>query len=589
MATSLITNYFRLHNVKQFVESISESANSVYYVFTAKSEEYEGGDNAGAPDILNTVETVFQKPFEQMVFGKRVGVSDVRSMIVNRAWASGTVYTPYRSDTVLDDTPYYVHVQETEGGDYHVYKCLDNNNGSQSTVAPSYSPDLAEDEYIQTVEDSYVWKYMYSIPDDQYQKFATADYIPVIPNANVSGNAVSGAIDLITVTSGGSHYDTYFTNTFVSSDIRLAGNNVVYAISDNAHPDNDFYTGSYIYITSGTAVGQGRRIVDYVVTGGTKYVEIDYPFSVTPVGGDVYEITPGVIIRGDGANAEARALVGGSSNTITQIQILNRGRNYTWATAEVTGNTSGYSNNAVIVPIMGPKGGHGSDVEYELGATTVGISVSFEASEGNTVPTSNDYRQIGLLKDPLFANVTLSLNTPVSGTFTVGDTVTQNTDSATAKVDSFDGGATLVLTDVNGVFTTGSTVSTGTGSAEVTAVSITGFTKTFSTFDQRYRYTYNSLVNDFDEDEPVYQTDAQITSAVFHSRDADYLTFTNVRGVLNTGNNISGTINEGTANLLFAYPPDIKRGSGEVMYLENLAPISRSNNQTETVKIILKF
>ena len=43
-------------------------------------------------------------------------------------------------------------------------------------------------------------------------------------------------------------------------------------------------------------------------------------------------------------------------------------------------------------------------------------------------------------------------------------------------------------------------------------------------------------------------------------------------------------VNSGaSANLLFAYPPDVVQNSGEVIYFENENPISRSNSQSETI------
>ena len=35
--------------------------------------------------------------------------------------------------------------------------------------------------------------------------------------------------------------------------------------------------------------------------------------------------------------------------------------------------------------------------------------------------------------------------------------------------------------------------------------------------------------------------------------------------------------------------PELKDGSGEIIYKENISAVSRDNNQTETFKLILKF
>ena len=76
---------------------------------------------------------------------------------------------------------------------------------------------------------------------------------------------------------------------------------------------------------------------------------------------------------------------------------------------------------------------------------------------------------------------------------------------------------------------------------------------------------------------------------MFHSNTSSNLYVTHIKGVLNTGNTLIGSTSGATANLLFAYPPDIVRNSGEVIFFENESPISRSNTQSETIKVILQF
>ena len=87
----------------------------------------------------------------------------------------------------------------------------------------------------------------------------------------------------------------------------------------------------------------------------------------------------------------------------------------------------------------------------------------------------------------------------------------------------------------------------------------------------------------------MYQTDVQLANAVFHSNTSANLYLTHVLGTLNTGNAIIGQSSGASANLLFSYPPDLVIGSGEVLYVENENPISRSISQSETIKIILQF
>ena len=115
------------------------------------------------------------------------------------------------------------------------------------------------------------------------------------------------------------------------------------------------------------------------------------------------------------------------------------------------------------------------------------------------------------------------------------------------------------------------------------------FHMNFNTFDQRERFTFAALNGTFTPDEVVYQTDIQLTNAVFHSNTSANIYLTAVQGALNTGNTLTGVSSGATANLLFHYPPDLIVGSGEILYVENENTITRSASQTETVKIILQF
>jgi hypothetical protein len=585
MATQLITNYFRLHNVNQFRESISETANSVYYVFAGRHTEYSTGDSNIDP-ITNSVQDTLYTAYDEMVFGKRVGSSDVMPVAPRYNWTSNTKYAAYRSTEDLSEKAYYVAVDATSS--FHVFKCLDNNGNVASTVAPDVTQTAPDDEFYST-SDGYVWKYMYSMDSTTFNKFATASYMPVLANNEVVGNAVSGAIDVVVVNTPGSHYNTYLQGTFISTDLRVGGNPLKYNIANTASASNNFYNGSFIYITNGTGSGQGRRIVNYTVIGNSKTIEIDSAFSTNPDTTSTYEITPYVLITGDGSGAIARAKVNSySTNSVSQVEIISRGSGYTYASASVVGNTGGVQNAASMSVILGPKGGHGSNPEYELGARALAMSVKFETSETGTIPVSNDYRTVGIIKDPLFANVVLTLSS-LSGAFGVGNLVTQSDSLATGYVTAFDTNK-LSLTNVNGVFVTSKTVSQGiTASGNVTSYEINGQSKNFNTFDQRQRFTFTPVAGTFVPDEKIYQTDLQIANAIFHSNTSTNVYITHSRGTLNTGNTIIGTVSEAVARLDYAYHPDLVVGSGEVVYLENESPITRSASQSETIKIILQF
>lgn len=453
----LVTELFKTHMARQLVESLAEQSNTAYYMFTGKHTQYPDGDTTVTQPV-DTIQSLYIDSYENMLFGKRVTSNDVKHMIPRNTWTSGTVYSMYEHDNAdLLSEDFFVVVNESSL--YHVFKCLYNNNGAESTVQPSFSDTSADDTFYETTADGYQWKYMYTVDSTTFNKFSTLDFMPVVESANVSGNAVSGAIDVITVTTGGAGYNNYISGQFNSGGIRISGNNIAYGISNTASSTNGFYTDCYIYITSGTGSGQYKRITNYINDGTNKKIILESPFSSNVDSTSIYSISPIVEITSDGnqtVNCVARALINSSSsNSIYKIEIIDRGADYRIASASVLySNVVPVSNTAGLKVIIGPKGGHGSNPIDELGATRVGFSVKFSNTESSTIEASNDFRTAGILKDPLFTGVDLNTSGTV-GTFSEGETVYQynpvaldGTVSISATASSITGTGTTFDTQV---------------------------------------------------------------------------------------------------------------------------------------------
>jgi hypothetical protein len=668
--TKIVTSKFKNHIAKQLSESIIEPANNQYYVLFGNHVEYPDGDDTVPTPIDNTDET-FILPYQQGVFGKKIEYTDTSRMAPIYTWTTNTVYDMYTNDADLNGSNYYVTT--SDGSNYFCYKVLDNNGGAPSTIIPS---DTLESACNFSTADGYVWKLMYKMGSVDFEKFATSNFMPVITSANVSGNSVSGSIDVIQVTTPGSDYVSTFEGQFTADDIRdsiptIVGSSQTYRLSNNASANSNFYVGSAIYITSGAGQGQLRKIQSYYST--TKVVEIDDPFDVPPSAGSEYLIAPNVTVVGDGTNTvTGYATVtsnGTVNNYISKINIVNRGAGYTYATAAVVGNTGGVSNAAVLSVIIPPHGGHGYDAEAELGATSFGISVNVSNSESGFVSVENDYRNISILKDPLFNNVTLELS-DYTGTFagnekvhqvdyvtmygTVTTSASSNTITGTStELTNLAAGDKVIILDpinslrslrtVSAVTNTTSVVlnsapafsttigriakanilSTGVRSGNAlpyvtmsntepkfaqnkyvigettgawgTIANITVGEKSFNdwkTFDNRARIAYTANSEVIAEDSILYQGDASLSNAVYHSSNSTYLFVTSVKGTINPDPtdplyvlNSTGTIDLGSV----MYDPDLTKGSGEIIYSENVDPVSRSNTQSETIRVILSF
>lgn len=189
-----------------------------------------------------------------------------------------------------------------------------------------------------------------------------------------------------------------------------------------------------------------------------------------------YVISPQVTITGDGANALAYSIVNATSNSIQSIVVLNPGTEYTYANITITANSL-YGSGAEAEPTISPINGHGYDIDQELGARYASISVLFDDIDTELLkfPGYGQYRIVGILKDPLFEELTINLDTfdrikltlaNKQGAFEVGEIVLQPSTDTTLSEQTFTANTTKVnntaetitITDANTIFAVGSRV-----------------------------------------------------------------------------------------------------------------------------------
>ena len=86
---------------------------------------------------------------------------------------------------------YYVICEPASiGGAYHVYKCIDNANGSVSSVDPSSIGTPTQATTFQT-GDNYKWRYITSISSQNYSNFSTENYAYTASLNDFSNNPIS--------------------------------------------------------------------------------------------------------------------------------------------------------------------------------------------------------------------------------------------------------------------------------------------------------------------------------------------------------------------------------------------------------------
>jgi hypothetical protein len=186
--SSTLTSSYATFLAQQFLTALT-NGNTAAYVFLGRPQEWSDDNDVLITDInppvaANTVQEVTYEYWRDLLGIKRVSAANTQFVVARHNWTANTVYTQYDdlSSTLFASTFYVLDTNDTP---YKVYKCLWNNHGAASTVAPSsLGPALNPG----TTADEYVWQYMYSIGSENY-KFLTSDWIPVLTDSNVVDNA----------------------------------------------------------------------------------------------------------------------------------------------------------------------------------------------------------------------------------------------------------------------------------------------------------------------------------------------------------------------------------------------------------------
>lgn len=435
---------FRKAVIDEIIDNISSNT-SQYYVFASNPVAYTGN----TPALTDDDHSNYFINDWNLLFGKRLNTVDLAPCVHNHKWTSNTVYNRYDNyDEFLysSNTGYYVIVEpSTLGGNYNVFKCIDNANGSPSTIKP---------ETIQTstfeTSDGYKWRYITSVTTSNYIKFATDDYFPLYVNTAVSTAAqTQSGVEVLMIANGGAGYAAYHSGNVVS-----VISNTLIQIENNASVDNDFYTKNSIYLYNTTsATAQLFGVNRYVSNSVGNWVFLDGNANTQNIEPNQtqYIISPKVVISTDGDNQpSAYCTINATSNSIDTIVLLDYGSNIQRANVDIQSNTI-YGSGANVYAIVPPPGGHGYDPVSELDVKGFCIGFNFTGSQSNTIVTSNVvYNKIGLLKNPYYLNVdgtkgnSFYVNTfsqvlkgditSVSGTFSVEDEIVGNTSGAIGTV-----------------------------------------------------------------------------------------------------------------------------------------------------------
>ena len=527
---AIVTDQFRILNAGNFVDSVTDTSNS-YYVFVGLSNPKRTG--YGTTDTWDTATPNPTDNFDyqgfvgdNMSFGKKVTSANVRRLARRVNWARGTKYEIYRHDYSLTN---------------------------KSPITGS----------------SRLYDANYYVMNSDYKVYICIDNgssgISTTGNASLNEPTITD-LEPSKAGDGGDGYIWKYLFSVSPSDI------IKFDSTDYISLPASWSTSTDAQITSvrnngDSTINENQIKHVYIKTQGTGYSTGSWELN----------------ILGDGSGGKVVVDVNSSGN-ITNAVVSAGGKGYSFASVDLGPiRPTGVGNaNANLIPIIPPAKGHGNDIYTELGADKILVYARFDDSTRD-FPTDTKFGQIGIVKNPTtigtagsifeqnqFSSLGAFKFSAVNGETSVrpeiGQKITQITSSGTAQayVSSYDRETkVLKYTQDRTLFLNPTSYDT----EDHAGVSTSGNALSFFTSDPASGSTVNNILS------------------------GDGFTGTIDRNFSGINTNPTGTklISLGIEFSNGIASPEINKGSGEIIYIDNRPEITRNSRQKEDVKIILEF
>lgn len=357
-------------------------------------------------------------------------------------WESGTVYDQYQDNVNLfdDSDPKIFYVVTDQN---HIYKCLSNGSGAQSTV----KPNLVISAPFST-SDGYRWQYLSTVKEGDLP-YELTDYIPVDfatvstdtetqNQFNAQISAVNASITRVGVSNAAGASAGNYKNTIIPSDSSPVALLVsAYNSTTNAVTVSDAdsrakivasginildYVGYMMrinYSTANAAEIGNYALIDAVSVGANETVftlkNDVVPFALTPSGAGKIcsvEILPFVKIVGNGNGAYFVPTVSTSATGnkfISSLSVVDGGQDYSNISAEVVSPKTATTVHPTLTITLSPKGGHGSNILKELNVQNILIIIKITEEDAEKIVVGGSYRQFGIIKNPVLADGTRAI------------------------------------------------------------------------------------------------------------------------------------------------------------------------------------
>ena len=539
---SIVLKDFGITNAKNFESMVSVPLANVY-VMVGRSLAWANTANADLLDDVtiaapyDTTEYKFDLQKDGQLL-KKITSNDIQPVIPRVDWAANTVYVAYDQTANL-----FIKVFDTvvTGGNVNVSLSLANTVNANSINLAAATPALSVGSFIKI-----------------------GDETKEIVRINVAGNFLTVNTAFSSAYTSANLFKVDISQTQYSNKfyVRNSQDQVFKCLFNNGAaqsntmpqitiggdlPENpyietvDGYKWKYMYsIPTGLKnkfftdkympVLRDTIVFDNAKDGRIDIIKIVNGGTGYYAGSSVNNYSV-VSVTGDGTLANVSIDV--VNGTIVDINILNGGNNYSTATVTIEDPLQqAIGNTANLQAVISPQYGHGFDPQRELGGSSVMVSVDIEGDADGNLPVQNDgtdlIRQMCLVKDVKV----------ITGAFGTASYYPMYTQISTSNPP--------VNFTHNEIVYVGSSFSTATFSAKVVH------------FDDISNTLYvNNIVGDVNniENETIYQKDAP----------------------------------SAFAKIFEVTKPDINILSGEILYIENRAKITRNGNQTESTKFVVEF
>ena len=533
---AIISDQFRILNAANFVAGVADTTQS-YYTYLGLPNSGDFGAGYGTTDWNTNTPAPkdgfreYNDDYDTMIALKKLSTGDVKRMIRKYSWSGGTVFEMYK------------------------------NNYTRSNLSPQTSSTNLYDA-------------KYYIVNSQFKVYLC------INNGQDPANPLGKqSLDEPTFTdlepkAAGTSGDGYlwkYMYTINPSDI------VKFDSIDYIPVPDNWGDGDTTDVKNASVDGKVETAL--IVNSGGGYQPISTTFNNIP-------------ILGDGTGGKASVTVD-AQGKVSDVTVTNGGVNYTRGVINFFPGAPGSETGGPIVGlsavgvgttsvaefevVMPPPGGHGADVYRELGAFRVLLYSRFENDASNPdFIIGNDFARIGVVKNPLTPSGSILNSSRASAlvglklqSLTPGGSVV----NTTFKVDS-----PVYQTIGVGSTAVGYVASWDSATAVLKIYNPVGLVST----------AYGFRLNDFTSQIGVggsYAVNGQSAGGTL-GIDTSFGNVSTPGTATTVGNalvQLGQSFVEGVAS------PEIKKYSGDMLYIDNRAAIQRSANQKEDIKIVLEF